>query len=51
MDASMRAFYEWFHENDKSGILLDHEREAFLAGWAAKEQYIHDTSDWSNQNV
>ena len=35
MSEAERAFYEWFHRNGKSGVLIESFREAFLAGWFA----------------
>jgi hypothetical protein len=35
MTEAEKAFYEWFHRQDKSGILIEHYRDAFLAGWFA----------------
>ena len=35
MTEADQAFYEWFHAHGKSGILLNEQREAFMAGWIA----------------
>lgn len=35
MNEAERAFYEWFHANNLSGVLLDTYRSSFLAGWFA----------------
>ena len=36
MTEADQAFYEWFHAHGKSGILLNEQREAFMAGWTAR---------------